>query len=207
MSNTSFFRFAGWCAYVSAAMVVSGLIAFMLFWSLFSQTGIDNIWGPINDATSVVLAFANIVLLIALHRLYRHSAPTVSLIALATGMVAMLVAAVMQSLLILKVIVYADTAVSVPLAFAAYGSVLIVYCLFARRAGREAWPARLVWFGILAGAGYVLTIAGFMTGSMDSPVTYAGGLLTVVFATLWAVGFGRLLWRMASRRYTQVTAI
>ena len=193
MSNTSFFRCAGWCAYISAAMVVLGLIAFMLFWSLFSQFGTDNIWGPINDATSVVLAFANIVLLIALHRLYRRVAPTVSLIVLATGMAAMLVAAVMQSLLILKVIVYADTAVSVPLAFAAYGGVLIVYCRLANRA--RDWSNRLVWFGILAGVGYLLTIAGFMIGSVDNPITYVGGLLAVIFAALWAIGFGRLLRR------------
>lgn len=176
-------------------MVVLGLIAFMLFWTLFSQSGTDNIWGPINDLTSVVLALANIVVLIALHRLYRHVAPTVSLVVVVVGIAAIIMAAVMQSLLILKVIVYADTAVSVPLAFAAYGSVLIVYCLLARRAGREAWPTRLVWFGILAGVGYVLTIAGFATGSMDSPITYVGGLLTVIFATAWAIGFGRLLQR------------
>ena len=191
MSNTSFYRFAGWCAYLSAAMVVLGLIAFMLFWSTFSQTGTDNIWGPINDATSVILALANIVVLIALHRLYRRVAPTVSLMAVVAGIAAMLVAAVMQSLLILKVIVYADIAMSVPLAFAAYGGVLIVYGVLARRAGD--WSNRLVWFGILAGVGYVLTIAGFPTGSVDSPVTYAGGLLTVIFATAWAIGFGRLL--------------
>ncbi|MBI5564972.1 MAG: hypothetical protein HY870_08760 [Chloroflexi bacterium] len=99
MSNTSFFRFAGWCAYLSAAMVVLGLIAFMLFWSLFSQAGPDNIWGPINDLTSVILALANIALLIALHRLYRSGAPGVSLIAVVIGIAAMLVAVVMQSLL------------------------------------------------------------------------------------------------------------
>lgn len=197
MNNTTFFRFASGCAYLSAAMVVLGLIAFMLFWSQFSQTGVDNIWGPINDATSVILALANIVLLIALHRLYHNVAPTASLIAMVLGSAAMLVAAVMQSLLILKVIVYADTAVSVPLAFAVYGGVLIVYALLARRAG--AWSNRLMWCGILAGAGYVLTIAGFTTGSMDSPITYAGGLLTVVFATAWAIGFGRLMQWTSSR--------
>ncbi|HZY41634.1 MAG TPA: hypothetical protein VFF59_06505, partial [Anaerolineae bacterium] len=77
MNNFQFFRFTGWCAYISAAMVVLGLIAFMVFWALFSQTGTDNIWGPINDSTSVVLGLANIIVLIALHRLYRRVAQTV----------------------------------------------------------------------------------------------------------------------------------
>ncbi|MBI5564973.1 MAG: hypothetical protein HY870_08765 [Chloroflexi bacterium] len=71
---------------------------------------------------------------------------------------------------------YADTAVSVPLAFAAYGGVLIVYYLLARRAG--AWPNRLVWFGILAGAGYVLTIAGFTTGSKDTASVRSSWLMS-----------------------------
>ena len=53
---------------------------------------------------------------------------------------------------------------------------------------------------------YVLTIAGFVTGSMDSPVTYVGGLLTVIFATMWAIGFGRVLWRISGRQYAPATA-
>ena len=191
MDDSRFIRFAGWCAYLSAAMTVLGLVTLMIFFALISQQGIGNIWGPINDATSVILALTNIVLLVALHRLYRSVASMTSLVAVIVGVAAMLVAAVMQSLLILKVIAFAATAVAVPAAFGVFGAALIVYCLLARRAA--AWSKRLVWFGILAGAGYVLTIVGWIACGTQSPIIYVGGLLAVICVTVLAIGFGRML--------------
>ena len=197
MNDSRLFRFAGWCAYISAAMTVLGVVTLMVFFALIPQYGVSNVWGPINDSTSVIGALAGIVVLYALHRLHRRSVPNVSLAAVVVGVVALLVAAVMQSLLILRVITFADTAVAVPAAFAVFGAVLVVYGLLARRAGD--WSNRQVWFGIVAGAGYVLTIVGFLVGGMNSPVTYVGGLLTVIFYTIWVIGFGRTLRRQAGR--------
>ena len=190
-NNTAFFRLAGWCAYLSAAMTVLGLVTFILFLSLMQSQGAGNSWGPINDLTSVIGALANIVILIAMYRLFRQTAPAVSLITTLISATAMTVVVSLQSLLILKVIEFATTAVAVPAAYGVFGAGLIVYARLASRAA--VWSKRLIGLGILAGVGYILTIAGFLVGGPQNLVVYAGGLLTAICATAWAIGFGRML--------------
>ena len=54
-------------------------------------------------------------------------------------------------------------------------------------------PQGLGGLGIVAGAGYVLTIVGFLWGGEQHPLTGLGGLTAVISYPIWAIWFSRLL--------------
>lgn len=178
-------RYVGWSAIVSAIATVLGLATLIMFFTLGQP------WGAINDITSVVLALSSLPVLLALYRLHRRSAPAISLVAVVIGVIAMLVAVAFQTLLVLGVIAFAQTAVIVPAAFGLFGVSLILFGYCASANG--TLPRRLVLLGIFAGSGYIATIAGFLMGGEQHPLTALGGLLAVFCYPLWAVSFGRLL--------------
>ncbi|SRR5258708_15612738 len=185
MTNAKLSRYAGWSALVSAVATILGLVTLLMFYTLGQP------WGTINDITSVVLALSILPVLLALHRLHRREAPTVDPAAFVIGVLAMSIAGVFQTLLIMRIIAYAQTAVVVPAAFGLFGASLMVYGYLARANG--SLPRRLGLLGILAGAGYVVVIAGIILGGQDHPLTTVGGLTAVICYPIWAIWFGRLL--------------
>jgi len=185
MSNTSLSRFAGWSTLVSALATILGLVTLLIF---FSQ---GEPWGTLNDITSVILALSLLPVLLMLHRLNRGDTPNISLAALVMGVIAMLVAAVFQSLLIIKVITFAQTAILVPAAFGLFGVSLMVLGFLSR--ANTSIPPRWILLSIIAGAGYVLVIAGIMVGGQEHPLAAMGGLIAVIGYSIWAIWFSRLL--------------
>ena len=185
MKSSQLFRYAGWSAYLSAVATIIGFVTIIAFFSMGEP------FGSINDISSVVIALSTLLILFALYQLHRPVAPTASLVALVIGVNAMLVAAVFQTLLILKVIAYAQTAVTVPASFGIFGASLIAFGYLART--NELQPRRLAYLSIIAGAGYVMVIAGFLLGGQESPLTTIGGLIAVICYPIWAIWFGRLL--------------
>ena len=101
------------------------------------------------------------------------------------------VAALLQTLLVINVITFAQTAVTVPAAFGVFGASLMVYGYLSLAKG--LLPGRLAGLSIIAGASYVLVITGFILGGQEHPLAAIGGLITVVCYPAWAVWFGRLL--------------
>lgn len=178
-------RYAGWSAIVSAIATILGLATLIMFFTLGQP------WGAINDITSVVLALSSLPVLLALYRLHRRDAPTISLVAFFIGVIAMLVAVAFQTLLVLGVIAFVQTAVIVPAAFGLFGVSLILFGYCASASGTLS--RRLVLLGIVAGSGYIATIAGFLIGGEQHPLTAIGGLIAVLCYPIWAVSFGRLL--------------
>jgi hypothetical protein len=53
-------------------------------------------------------------------------------------------------------------------------------------------PRPLAWASLLAGVGYVVTVAGFLLGGYQNPLFFAGGLLTVISYPTWAFWLGRV---------------
>ena len=101
------------------------------------------------------------------------------------------VAALLQTLLVINVITFAQTAVTVPAAFGVFGASLMVYGYLSLAKG--LLPGRLAGLSIIAGAGYVLVITGYILGGQEHPLAAIGGLITVVCYSAWAVWLGRLL--------------
>ncbi len=103
----------------------------------------------------------------------------------------MLVAAVFQSLLIIKAISFAQTAILVPSAFGLFGVSLTIFGFLGR--ANAALPRRLILLSIIAGAGYVLVIIGIIVGGQEHPLTAIGGLIAVIGYPIWAIWFSRLV--------------
>lgn len=185
MINTKLSRYAGWSAFVSAIATILGLVTLLMFFTLGQP------WGTINDTTSVILALSIIPVLLALHRLHRRNTPIVSLATFVIGVLATLVAAVFQILLIIRVFVFEQTAIVVPVAFGIFGASLMVYCYLDR--ANKSLSRTLAWLGMIAGAGYAVIIVGYILGGQDSPLVSIGGLTAVIFYPIWAIWFGRIL--------------
>ncbi len=185
MTNAELFRYAGWSAFASAIATVLGLVTLIMFFTLGQP------WGTVNDISSVVLALSILPVLLVLHRLHRRDAPTISLAAFVMGVLAMLIAVVFQTLLIIGAIAFAQTRVVVPVAFGLFGMSLMVYGYLAR--AHEALPRRLAVLSIIAGASYIAVIAGFILGGQEHPLAAIGGLTAVVCYPIWAIWFGRIL--------------
>ena len=178
-------QFASWSAFVSAIATVLGLVALVMFFS-FGQP-----WGTVNDISSVVLALSLMPILLVLHQLHRPYAPFITFAAFVIGVLALLTAVVFQSLLIARIIAFAQTAVVVPVAFGLFGASLIIYNGLAY--SNELFPHGLAVLGMVAGAGYIVVIAGFILGGQQHPLSSIGGLTAVVCYPIWAIWFGRLL--------------
>ena len=185
MSNAKLSRYAGWSAIVSAIMTILGLVTLLIF---FAQ---GEPWGTLNDITSVILALSLLPVLLMLYRLHRREAPTIILCTLIIGVIALLAAVIVQSLLIIKVLTYDQTAILAPSAFGLFGATLMVFGFLGR--SNASLPRRLIWLSIIAGAGYVLVITGFILGGQAHPLATIGGLMAVLGYPIWAIWFGRLV--------------
>lgn len=178
-------QYAGWSAFASAFFTILGLATLIMFFSR------GNPWGTLNDISSVALALSVLPILLMLYHLLHPVARTAGLAALVIGVLAMLIAAVFQTLLIFKVIAFVQTAVIVPVAFGLFGASLMVYGYLALAYGML--PHRLAVLGIIAGVGYIVVIAGFILGGQEHPLVAIGGLTAVIFYPIWAIWFGQML--------------
>lgn len=185
MLNFELAFYAGWSAIVSAIATVIGFVTLVLFFSRGQP------WGTINDVSSVILAFVLLPVLLALYTLHRQNAPAIALAVLVIGVLALLVAAAFQLLLIFNVIEFMQTAIIVPTAFGLFGAALVVYSTLARAHG--SLPNALAWLGIVAGVSYMLVIVGFILGGQEHPLAAMGGLTAVTIYPIFAVWFGRML--------------
>lgn len=186
MTSFDLSRYAGWSAFLSGVATVLGIATLIAFFAVGEP------FGTLNDILSIVIALSIIVILFGLDRLHRSVAPIVSLVVLIIGVIAMLVAVVFQTLLIFRVIEFAQTAVIVPLAFGVFGAALMIYNYLSL--ADQLLPGRLAILGMIAGAGYVLVITGFLLDPEGGHLlTTIGGLITVIGYPIWAIWLGRVL--------------
>ena len=185
MPTTNPYGLAVWSAYLSAVATIAGAVTLILFFSVGAPFGV------INDAISVVGSLVIIPILFALHQLHHSHAPAASLGVLVVGIIVMLVAATLQTLLVFDVITYGQTAVIVPSAYGVVGLSLITYNYLAYVNG--SFPRKLAVCGIVAGGGYVTACLGFVLGGANHPLTYVGGLVSIIAYPTWAIWFGRVL--------------
>ncbi len=184
MDTIPFLRYVGWSAYLSAAATIVTLVAAILFFSVGQP------FGTISDASSVLQVLFMVPLAIALYRLLPANMRTPGLLAAALGILGMLVIAVGQSLLVVGRINFQQSLKFFPAAVAI--GIWLLGISYLALAG-ELWPRGLAWASLLAGAGYVLTVVGFLIGGQQNPLYYLGSLVLLISFPIWAIWLGRLL--------------
>jgi hypothetical protein len=177
------FGYAGWSAYVSATGTIVTFISAILFFSLGQP------FGTINDIASVFQVIFMLPLALVLYLLFRPHSQSLSFLAMLLGVGGMLVAGVVQGLLVLGAITFQQSARSFPAGFAIGGWLMLSSYL---SLSSQLLPRRLACLGLLAGVGYIVTVVGFLRGSYQDPLFYAGGLLTVICYPTWAFWLGRV---------------
>jgi hypothetical protein len=175
------FGYAGWSAYVSAIATIVTFISAILFFSLGQP------FGTINDIASVFQVVFMLPLALVLYRLFSSHNQNLSFLATALGIGGILVAGAIQSLLILGTITFQQSAEAFPSGTAIGGWLILSSYL---GLSSQLLPRGLGWAGLLGGAGYIMTVVGFLVGGYQNPVFYAGGLLTVMSYSTWAFWLG-----------------
>ena len=167
---------AGWSALVAAAATVVGMIALLLFFSRGQP------WGTINDAASVVLMLALVPVALAVAVIEAAEQPFPSVWALAVaalGIVAMLVAAWYQALLVVGRVTYEQTKGRVLGAGAFVG----LWYVLAGAVGFRPLGHLVATLAIAAGVGFIAVGYGFAVGGERHPLSAIGGLLAFVGST------------------------
>ena len=183
--SDSFMRFAGWIAYANAGLTIANIVTIMIFFT------VGGLWGRLNDGVSVLWALSFIPFSIALYRLNAPANGTASLLAAIIGIAAMLVFAVLQSLLVMKQVTFEQTVAAVLSMTGILGVSLATSGLLAR--GEEILPTGLVWLTLLLGLGFIVGGIGFWVGGPQHPLAMVGFLTTALVGPVWAIWFGRLL--------------
>lgn len=181
MNKSAPFRLAGWSAYLTATATIIGFVTLITFFMVGEP------YGTINDISSVVIALAALPVLFALYQSHRSAAPTGSLTALMLGVISALSAAVLQIILIITGKTYGN---AVTLSYGVFGLSLVIFSYLALT--DKLLPRGLAWFGILAGIGYIVVNAGFILGGENHPLTYVGGLASIIGYPTWAIWLGRI---------------
>jgi hypothetical protein len=206
--NTRLTRSAGWASYINGIAAILGLVSLLLFFGLESAplTGRGfHIWGPISDICPILQMASLLVVAYAFYRIQRSRAVGLSLIGTTIGMIGMLGVALLQFLLIFKVISFEQEVGLVLLATAAVGVWLIFVNFLGRRQG--SLPSRLAWLGIAVGAAFILepvmlSAAGGAVAwrvFMSNYLLLAGSavvfLISYVGFPVWAFWLGRVFLR------------
>jgi hypothetical protein len=172
----------GWAAYLSAVATIGTAITAVLFFSVGER------FGRLNDAVSVLQMVLMIPVAVGLYLMTRSGGAGLALAATVLGALAMLVAAVLQALLVAKVVQYEQTIAAVLAAGGVIGLWLLLGNVLALRAA--ALPAGLAACGIATGAGYLLLAVGFRLGGQEHALSYVGAGLVFVGYSVWAIGLG-----------------
>jgi len=173
-------RIAGWSAYLSAAATILTFVTGILFFSVGQP------FGTINDVSSVFQVLFMIPLAIVLYHVLPFNARTLGLM----GILGMIISAIGQSLLVFGRIDFQGSLKFFP-AGIAIGIWLLSACSLALASG--LFPRGLAWAGLLAGAGYIATVAGFLLGGQQNLLFYLGGLVLGISYPVWAIWLGRSL--------------
>lgn len=174
---------AGGSALVAAGATVFGAVALVLFFTR------GHPWGTINDAASVVLMLATIPVALVVAVIESREQPFPSAYALAVaaiGIVAMLVAAWYQALLVIGRVTYGQTKGRVLGAGAFVG----LWYVLAGAVGFRALGEVLAGSAILAGVGFIATGYGFAVGNERHPLSALGGVALLVGSTAFLTFLG-----------------
>lgn len=175
----------GWSALVNA---VAGIVSFAALMLFFMRGGL---WGPLNDAFSVIWALAMLPLAGWFFLLNRQSSPPVSAATAAIGIAAMLAFAALQFLLVVGLVRYEQTVRAVMALTGVIGLWMVLNGLMAQASRLP--PTGLALLMIGAGVGLLLSAIGFILDGEQHPLAAAGYLVGFIAGIGWTAWLARFL--------------
>lgn len=185
MIGTTFTQIAGWSALINGITSIASTITLIL---MFTVAGF---FGPINDAISVIWVLAFIPLAILFYQMHQPINAPLALIAAVVGIAAMMVFAVAQMLLVLRVVSFEHSIGLVLL----MGAIIGLWALlngFLARSG-QTLPSAMIWLLIIFGASFILTAVGWNAAGQQHPLVMIGFLIGAIAGPIWAIWLGRML--------------
>jgi hypothetical protein len=173
-----------WSAYLSAAATILTFVTGILFFTVGKP------FGKINDIYSIFQMLFMLPLAVLFLQLSPAGLQIPGWILALVGAAGMLLSSYGQTLLVLEKIAFEGSIKYFP-AGAAVGVWLLGICAIAHTVGQL--PPVLAWVGILAGAGYIATVIGFLRGGQQHPLFYIGGLVLGISYPIWGIWLGNLL--------------
>jgi hypothetical protein len=175
----------GWSALTAATATVVGAVTLIAFFSRGQP------WGTINDASTVVLMLALVPVALFVAVLESETVTTVAVAVAALGIVAMLITAALQVVLVAGRVTYEQTKAAVLAGSAVVGVWYVLVGLLAEDTALAGVPA---WTAIAAGIGFILVGVGFALGNERHPLAAGGGALALLGSSAFLLVLGgRLL--------------
>jgi hypothetical protein len=184
--NESVVRTVGWSAYANGILMLANMVTIVLFFT------VAGFWGPVNDAVSVlwILSFLPLALLLAqVNQAVMGRGVAVGTAAI--GVVAMLVFAVLQILLVVGVVRFEQTFAAVATAGGVLGVWLLLNGLLAVKGA--TLPGGLAWITVVFGLSYILGTIGYWLGGYENPLLWVGAALGYLVGPVWAFWLGWLV--------------
>jgi hypothetical protein len=178
----------GWTAYANGILTVANMVTLALMF------GVSMSWGRVNDAISVVwlLSFLPLALLLAqVNQSVMGRAVAVG--TAIVGVVAILVFALLQSLLVVGQVRFEQTLAAVMTLGGVLGLWLLLNGLLALMG--KTLPGGLAWLSIGFGLCYILGAIGYWLGGYEQPILWIGVAVGYLVGPVWAFWLGRLLLR------------
>jgi hypothetical protein len=188
MMNEFAIRFFGWSAYANGLLLIANMVTIVLMFA------VSLYWGPVNDALSVVWMLSFLPLALLLYQLNQPVAGRgIALVTAFVGVVAMLLFAGLQYLLVVGQVRFEETFAAVVTLGGVVGLWLLVNGLLAHKG--KTLPAGLTWIMVIFGVSYVLGTVGFWLGGggYEQPLLWLGAALGYLVGPIWAFWLGWLL--------------
>lgn len=181
----SLVRISGRCAYANAGLTVLNIATLLLFYAA------GGFWGTLNDGVSVLWILSFVPIAVLFSQLHRPVNPALSLFTAAGGIVAMVIFAILQFLLVVDVVSFEQSVGAILTLGGLVGLFLLINGVLAK-AG-QTLPARAIWATTLYGLGYVAAAAGFWIGGMWHPLASVGFVIGTFAGVAWGFWLGRFL--------------
>jgi hypothetical protein len=181
-------RVTAWSAFANGILTLANMITISLMFA------VDPIWGPVNDAVSVVwlLSFLPLAwLFLRVNRPVMGRGVAVGTAVVGTG--AILLFASLQVLLVVGLVRFEQTFAAVATLGGILGAWLFANGFLSLR-GRTL-PRGLAWLTISFGFGYILGMVGYWLGGYESALLWVGAAIGYLAGPVWAFWLGWLLLR------------
>jgi hypothetical protein len=185
MNEATFTQLSGWSAVINGLTSIASTITLMLMFA------VAPFFGPVNDAISVFWCLSFIPLAVLFFRLHQPVNAPLNLAIAVVGIGGMLVFAVAQTLLTLRVVTFEQSLGVVLSMGAVIGLWALVNGFLARSGG--TLPSLMIWLLIVYGASFMVTAVGWYTAGQQNPLVMFGFLVGAVAGPIWAIWLGRLL--------------
>lgn len=193
--NTRMTQNVRWPAYLSGIASIVALVSLILFFWLESPpASVDvsqssHFWGPVSDISPIIQMVFLLIVARALYSMQRSSAPRLSIIGLAIGILGMLGVVLLQLLLIFKIIPFEQEVGLVVSATGIIGVWMICVSTLGRR--QHTLPARLGWLGLAVGIAFALepVIFSALGGGAGWRNVMSNYLLLAVSALVFIVSY------------------